>query len=209
MPMIPITPLLLDPPERRNAPPPPRRGSAVFERKLQAQEAAREAEQQRASLSQQKALARQARQMQARQFPLADREPRQPMAADRHSTGPESAVVAVADGQGCGSGGGGSAGGDQGGLSGSAEFPGEAAGGDIECDMLMDWLPERADSGIFELLLPSGDKLAVVADVGDRQVSFLLTPSSERLRAMLNKQRMELESGLTQRMNTYVRLTVL
>jgi len=130
-------------------------------------------------------------------------------AADRHSAGPDPAVVEAVDGRRRGGGGGGGANEEHRGLAGRADLPGEGADGDIECEMLMDLLPGRADSGIFELLLPSGDTLAVVADVGDHQVCFLLTPSGERLRAVLNRQRMELEGGLTQRMNKYVRLTVL
>lgn len=208
MTMIPISSLLFEPPQRRD-PPPPRR-SATFERKLQAQEAVREAEQQRASQSQQKAQARQARQMLPRHLPVAERELRQlALAADRHSAGPEPAVVEAVDGRGRGGGGGGGANEDHRGSAGRADLPGAGADGDIECEMLMDLLPGRAGSGIFELLLPSGDTLAVVADVGDRQACFLLTPSSERLRAVLNRQRTELEGGLTQRMNKYVRLTVL
>ena len=83
------------------------------------------------------------------------------------------------------------------------------ADGELDCDALLDLLPLDGDSGIFELLLPDGERLAVVADVSERLASFLLKPTSDKLRQRLQRRKMELESGVAQRMGRHVRLTVL
>ncbi len=86
---------------------------------------------------------------------------------------------------------------------------GTAGNDDIDSEILMDLLPTGGDSGIFEILMPNGEKMAVVADISNTLASFLLTPSSDRLRNLLQRKRMELERGLVQRMSRHVRLTVL
>lgn len=105
-----------------------------------------------------------------------------------------------------GQGGGGQQDGMAGGLAGQFGLAGE---GELDLDMLLELLPNEGESGIFELIMPDGERLGVVADLDARQASFLLTPSSERLRSLLNKRKMELEKGLAQRMDRYVGVTVL
>lgn len=102
---------------------------------------------------------------------------------------------------------GGGQGGGQGNLGGASAS--QAGEGDLDCAMLLDLLPGDGASVIFQLLLPGGEHLAVVADITAREAAFLLTPSSERLRRQLNLRKMELEKGLMQRMDRHVRLTVL
>lgn len=99
-------------------------------------------------------------------------------------------------------------GGRQGELAG-AGLPGAVAELDFDWHLLLKLLPGGGESGIFELLLPGGERLAVVADITRRQASFLLTPSSERLRQQINKRKTELEQDLGQLMDRHVRLTVL
>lgn len=133
----------------------------------------------------------------------------------RHASGDNSAA-ATADaaqsgrllpgfgghGQGSGHGGGGS-------ESERVAGSGSGADGELDCDALLDLLPLDGDSGIFELLLPDGEQLAVVVDVSGRLASFLLKPTSDKLRQLLQRRKMELESGVAQRMGRHVRLTVL
>ena len=107
-------------------------------------------------------------------------------------------------------GGGGGKGDGQGDPAGGATpIPQPALDGELDCAMLLDLLPADGEGGIFELLLPDGERLGVVADMTPRLGSFLLTPSSERLRQRLNQRKMELEKGLAQRIGRHVRLTVL
>lgn len=109
-----------------------------------------------------------------------------------------------------GGGGGGSQQGEQhNGASGSGELTAQAQADRGECDVLLDLLPTDGDSGIFELIMPGGERLGVVADVSSSRASFLLSTSSERLRQMLGRRRMELEGALAQRMGRDVSLAVI
>ncbi|MPS30340.1 MAG: hypothetical protein E2576_02580 [Alcaligenaceae bacterium] len=207
-----IVPLSSDPPVRHDAPL-IRRGTAALSRKLQEQqtartEAARNEAEHRQHQVVQHAQARQARQLQggllSRQ--QVERDARQPavMAVEQASSESEPAT-SVAFGRGEGGG----AGGHDGSPEGAVFAKNDAADGGLDREMLLGWLAEGEENGIFELLLPGGDRLAVAADIGARQACFLLTPSSDRLRALLNRQRVELEEGLAQRMDRHVRLAVL
>jgi len=133
----------------------------------------------------------------------------------RHTSG-DNAAAATADAalSGCllpGFGGHGQGSGQGDGGSESERVAGSRSGtdGELDCDTLLDLLPLDGDSGIFELLLPDGERLAVVADVSERLASFLLKPTSDKLRQLLQRRKMELESGVAQRMGRHVRLTVL
>jgi len=206
-----IVPPPPDLPARHDSPP-PRRGGAALQRRLEAQqtartEAARTEAEQRHALVVQQAQARQARQMHASLLsrPAAERDTRQsvPTGVEHPRAEPESVLAAALSLDDDGGGG-------QGDSPESAiGAPDEAADGGLDGEMLLGCLSESEEGGIFELLLPDGDRLAVVADIGARQACFLLTPSSDRLRVLLNRQRMELEGGLARRMDRHVRLTVL
>lgn len=210
-----VAALLTDPPDppKPPKPPTPASSSTAFQRNLQAQRAAarNEPEPLRSGAATSQRPTRQIQQRPAgRQGAAGEGLSGNPV---RPSTDAES--PGAAGGSACGvdyggrGGGGAGTGGDQSGTAGSTGGVGEAADGDLDGDLLLELLPTDGDSGIFELLMPGGDTLAVVADVTQRQASFLLTPSSERLRSMINKRKMELENGLTQRMQRHVRLTVL
>ncbi|EJL88979.1 hypothetical protein PMI16_02127 [Herbaspirillum sp. CF444] len=81
--------------------------------------------------------------------------------------------------------------------------------GDCDAEALLGLLPSDGQSGIFEILLPNGERMGVMVDVRESSASFLLSPSGDRLRDLLRKKRMELEEGLARRMDKYVRLAVL
>lgn len=73
-------------------------------------------------------------------------------------------------------------------------------------------LTELADihqGGIFELLLPGGEKLAVAASLGENKVNFLLYPASRQRYLQLTATRKELEGGLERQMNKQVSVTIL
>jgi len=82
-------------------------------------------------------------------------------------------------------------------------------GGEFDAEALLGLLPSDGQSGIFEILLPNGERMGVMVDVRESSASFLLSPSGDRLRDLLRKKRMELEEGLARRMDKYVRLAVL
>lgn len=208
-------------PSKPPKPPQPPQSGAAFQRRLQEQRALarHEVELSRsatAGSANASASQRQSRQPPQRQIlrQSAERDA-YPSPGGLRRQNPEdvdgSPFLAGAYGEGGrGHGGAGSGAGGQGGMAGSPSGQVDGPGdGELECDILLELLPADGDSGIFELLMPGGDTLAVVADIGKRQASFLLTPSSERLRGMLKKRKMELENGLTQRMERHVRLTVL
>lgn len=96
-----------------------------------------------------------------------------------------------------------------GGHDGCTETGAAEEGGDCDAEALLDLLPSDGQSGIFEILLPNGERMGVMVDVRETSASFLLSPSGERLRNLLRKKRMELEEGLARRMDKYVRLAVL
>lgn len=82
-------------------------------------------------------------------------------------------------------------------------------GNGMDTEALLELLPISGDSGIFEVLLPDGERIGVVTDVRDSLASFLLTTSSDKLRSQLQRKRLELERGLVRRMRRQVRLAVL
>ncbi|MDR9851319.1 hypothetical protein [Herbaspirillum huttiense] len=79
----------------------------------------------------------------------------------------------------------------------------------FDTEALLDLLPVQAQSGVFEVILPGGETLAVLTDLRESLASFLLAAGSDRLREILLGKRMELEKGLAQRMGRSVRLAVL
>lgn len=150
----------------------------------------------------------------------AERDARQ-ASAERAQEQADQATVLPYEGQGGQGGGGGNGSGDSGGQrqpgrGGDDELAGaggagmaELAADELDCHLLAGLLPTGADDGIFEVLLPGGARLGVAVDLGQRTTSFLLMPSTERLRGQIKKKKMELENALERRMETQVRLTVL
>lgn len=199
--------LLKPPPDPPRPPPAPKPAGGAFQRMLAEQRAAaRNAEPAPPRAAPEPRPARSAH---AANRPAGEREARAAVATERQPASPPSMPGAVFDTAWRGGGGrenGGSGG--QGGAAGAGTAQLVAAG-ELDLDLLLGLWPPVADSGIFELLLPGGERLGVVADIARRQAGFLLTPSTERLRQQLNKAKVELEKGLEQRMNRHVRLTVL
>lgn len=209
--------LLAEPPDRRE--PPPVRRTAAFERRLQAvrEEARKEA----------RAAEQERREPARRPSPLprqagsaaASREGRTLTLAERSLVADQSDSPAAWHGPACGgsAGGNGGHGGDGGDgrdegsdSAGVATDPAHTAFADeLDCEMLADLLPTDDEGGIFELLLPNGERLGVVADFAPGKASFLLSASSERLRVQLDKRRMELEKTLAQRMDRNVSVAVI
>lgn len=132
-----------------------------------------------------------------------------PARQDASQQQPAASAVSVAIPPGLDGGGGGRGDGhDDGQQTGLA--PPAASGGDpFDSDMLLDLLPTDGDSGIFEILLPNGDKLGVMADVSRNSASFLLSAGGDKLRDWLRRKQMELQTGLMRRMSRPVRLAVL
>ena len=79
----------------------------------------------------------------------------------------------------------------------------------FDTEALLDLLPVQAQSGVFEVMLPGGETLAVLTDLRESLASFLLAAGSDRLRQTLLGKRLELEKGLARRMGGSVRLAVL
>lgn len=65
------------------------------------------------------------------------------------------------------------------------------------------------EKGIFEVMMPNGQKMGVAVDAQPDQVSYLLTPSNEELDKKLRRHRMELEGRLERRIEKTVKITVL
>ena len=70
-------------------------------------------------------------------------------------------------------------------------------------------LPTDGNNGVFELLLPTGDSLGVVVSSQSSALSYLLSPSNDKLAAKLRRGRMELEDKLGQLTHRNVNITVL
>lgn len=83
--------------------------------------------------------------------------------------------------------------------------------GDELMDMaaLVNVLPVDGASGIFEVLLPTGDSLGVVVSDQASGLGYLLSPSSDRLGKRLRDNRMELETRLGRLTHRNVNITVL
>lgn len=105
---------------------------------------------------------------------------------------------------------GGGDGGDGGGAAGWATRAADGAQpDDLSPAALAALLPGAQASGVFEVVLPDGDTLAVVVDAGPQVVSYLLQAGSERLAARLQHGQMELAAQVERRIGRSVRLTVL
>jgi len=104
-------------------------------------------------------------------------------------------------------------GGGEGGGSAAAGWATQAAAGaqpdDLSPAALAALLPGAQASGVFEVVLPDGDTLAVVVHAGPQVVSYLLQAGSERLAARLQRGQMELTAQVERRIGRSVRLTVL
>lgn len=111
-----------------------------------------------------------------------------------------------------GGGGGGDGEGEPGGGAAAGWATGAADGAhpdDLSPAALAALLPGAQASGVFEVVLPDGDTLAVVVDAGPQVVSYLLQAGSEQLAARLQRGQMELTAQVERRIGRSVRLTVL
>lgn len=101
----------------------------------------------------------------------------------------------------------------EGGEDAAAGWAAQARGGagpdDLSPAALAALLPGAHTSGVFEVMLPDGDTLAVAVDAGPQGVCYLLQAGSERLAARLRRQQMELTAQVERRIGRSVRLTVL
>jgi len=70
-------------------------------------------------------------------------------------------------------------------------------------------LPTDGNNGVFELLLPTGASLGVVVSSQPSALSYLLSPSDDKLAAKLRRGRMELEDKLGRLTHRNVNITVL
>lgn len=199
-----ISLLLPDPPVRRD-PPKPRNTGPGFAHKLQLAREEAQAQAQRG-----RPASPPAPRQRAPEHGPAERGARGAGAGERQPAINDPGWLAAQIGPAFGDGrGGGQQGGQHDGASGSGDAAGQVDADQAECDALLDLLPTDGDSGIFELIMPGGERLGVVADVNPGRASFLLSTSSDRLRQMLGRRRMELEGGLAQRMGRDVSLAVI
>lgn len=91
-----------------------------------------------------------------------------------------------------------------------SDLPCAAADGALDLQNLQeDLLPMTGDNGIFEVSLPGGETMGVVVNAQPALVSFLLSPSTEKMRMQLLPQKMELEGHLERRIHRNVKITVL
>ena len=79
----------------------------------------------------------------------------------------------------------------------------------LDCTALASLLPSGENDGIFDVVLPSGDRLGVVVSGRPSSLSYLLSPSTEKLGSRLRRHRMELEESLEQLTHRNVNITVL
>lgn len=70
-------------------------------------------------------------------------------------------------------------------------------------------LPAGGNDGIFDVVLPTGDRLGVVVSGQSSALSYLLSPSTEKFGARLRRQRMELEDRMERLTHRNVNITVL
>ncbi len=70
-------------------------------------------------------------------------------------------------------------------------------------------LPVGGNDGIFDVALPGGERMGVVVSGQSGSLSYLLSPSTEKLGARLRRQRMELESRVERLTHRNVNITVL
>lgn len=74
------------------------------------------------------------------------------------------------------------------------------------CDRLA---PLAGDTGIFEVIMPSGARLGVVVDKAGSSVRFLISAANAGFGQQLRRRRMELEDRLERRIGRSVTLAVL
>ncbi len=79
----------------------------------------------------------------------------------------------------------------------------------LDCTALAHLLPTGENDGIFDVVLPTGDRLGVVVSGRSSSLSYLLSPATEKFGSRLRRHRMELEAGLEQLTHRNVNITVL
>jgi|GEM_PF-3371365 len=131
----------------------------------------------------------------------------QERASSRSDTVTEQAVHAKDGGGGQQDKGGGGGGGNS---SAAAVQSAVVANAGLDISVLIDELaPMCANDGVFELILPDGERLGVAVSEGSSHVGLLLSPRSNKLAERLRKRQRELKEGLEQRMGRDVTITVL
>jgi hypothetical protein len=70
-------------------------------------------------------------------------------------------------------------------------------------------LPSGGNDGIFDVILPTGERLGVVVSGQSSALSYLLSPSPDRFGSRLRRQRMELEQRMERLTHRNVNITVL
>lgn len=94
--------------------------------------------------------------------------------------------------------------------SGEAAALAEAASDDtLDCAALAALLPRGENDGIFDVMLPNGERMGVVVSGKSSSLSYLLSPATEKLGSRLRRQRMELEQRVERLTQRNVNITVL
>jgi hypothetical protein len=70
-------------------------------------------------------------------------------------------------------------------------------------------LPAGGNDGIFDVMLPTGERLGVVVSGQSSSLSYLLSPSTDQFGSRLRRQRMELEQRMERLTHRNVNITVL
>ncbi|WP_170304393.1 hypothetical protein, partial [Duganella radicis] len=84
-----------------------------------------------------------------------------------------------------------------------------AADAGLDCAELAQLLPAGGNDGIFDVVLPNGERMGVVVNGQATALSYLLSPASEQLAGRLRRQRMELEGRMERLTQRNVNITVL
>lgn len=79
----------------------------------------------------------------------------------------------------------------------------------LDCAALARLLPAGGNDGIFDVVLPGGERLGVVVSGQNASLSYLLSPSPEKFGSRLRRQRMELEERMERLTHRNVNITVL
>lgn len=82
---------------------------------------------------------------------------------------------------------------------------------DLDTAELARMLPTTGNDGIFEVILPTGDRMGVVVNgqASSSSLSYLLSPATEKFGSKLRKQKMELEERVGLLTHRNVNITVL
>lgn len=80
---------------------------------------------------------------------------------------------------------------------------------ELDCAALARLLPCGLNDGIFDVVLPTGERLGVVVNGQSSSLSYLLSPSPDQFGSRLRRQRMELEERMERLTHRNVRITVL